>query len=415
MARLRLLLLVFAALPLFGAVCVTHVEQKGPAGPWVGEVVNLGDEGVKDVWVEAEVFDANGEWVDTMNALTCPPALSPGERATFELSISPILPADVVPPMRAEVRPVAWDSPGAAFSGEGLSVRLVEESTAGRFVLAEIRNDSPYTYHQVAVCANLRTVAGKLVDIGEGWPFPSTLRPGETRLFPMLFDSMPAGYLEFFAVGNRHCCGASIVLDPSLFRVSATRVTEAAGERELRVVGEVRNLSGQDLGSVTLAAHVDRYPLARAEASVGCGGSVGFGATAPVAFTLSLDPGADPSLVIEGIQGISDWGLFSVPVSSVARRNIGPGSVEVSGVATNATNTWIELRGICFNLRGKDGALVGTWSPAHPWQTLAPGESVALSGEVVEVAAAASAEIVAYGSPTSAPPPPIPVPVNPPQ
>jgi hypothetical protein len=409
------LLLVFAALPLFGAVCVTHVEQKGPTGPWTGEVVNVGPETLRNVSVEADVFDANGRWVDSMNALTCPPVLSPGERATFELSMSSNLPGEFVSPARAEVRPLAWGYRGVGLSDEGLSVRLVEMNAADGFILAEVRNDSGYTYHRVTVCASLRTVSGRLVEVGEGWPFPSALHPGETRVFPMVFDSMSGGYYEFFATGDRNCCGADIVLDPSLFRISATRIVETAGQRELRVVGEVRNVSGHDLGSVTLGAHVDGFPLARAEVLAGCGGYVGFGATAPVAFMLPLEPGATPSVVVEGIQAASNWSLYSLPIEGVAKRSARSGSTEISGVATNATNTWLELRGVCFNLRGKDGALVGTWSPDHSWQTLAPGESVSLSGEVVEVAAAASAEIVAYGSPTSAPPPPIPVPVNPPQ
>lgn len=34
------LLLAASAFLLFGATCVTKVEQKGPEGPWLGEVLN---------------------------------------------------------------------------------------------------------------------------------------------------------------------------------------------------------------------------------------------------------------------------------------------------------------------------------------------------------------------------------------
>ena len=420
MINARLAILALSPLLLLGATCVTHIEQKGPKGPWVGEVVNTGPDMVSDIQVEAEIYDATGNRVTWLGAGTCPSSLLPGERGTFELFFPPNSGWQATLPLHAQIDPVPWSCQGPGLPRDGLSVRLLEKDTARRYVLVEVRNDSAYTYREVSVCGNLRTSTGKLAEVGSAVPFPPIIRPGETRVFPMFFNSMPPGDFEFFAQGSRYCCGGEIIIDPALFRISATRIIEGLNGRALQVVGEVDNPTGQDLSEVALQAYVAGSPATRVEALVGCGTNIGFKSTGPATFTLPLERGADPVVVIVGIMGFSGWqNLYAIPVSKVLKQAItGSQSVRVSATLTNPTVDWVGVGGICLNLRNKDGDLVGTNSvgvfSTSQSGYIEPGDTMIVSGEVVEVDKAASAEVIAYGYATTAPPPIIPVPVNPP-
>jgi len=420
MINARLVLLALSPLLLLGATCVTSVEQRGPEGPWVGEVVNTGPDPVNNVQVEAEILDAAGNQVNWLAASTCPSSLLPGERGTFELFLPTYAGRQLMLPLRAVVHPIPWSSTGPGLPSEGLSVRVLEKDTARRYVLAKVRNDSAHTYREVSVCGNLRTPAGGLAEVGSAVPFPPVLRPGETRIFPMFFNSMPPGDFEFFAQANRYCCGAEIVIDPALFRISATRIIDGPDGRQVRVVGEMDNPTGQDLSGVVLQAYVAGSPAARVEAPVGCGSNIGFASTGPATFALSLERGADPSVVIAGIMGFGGWqDFYAIPVSKVSMHGVaGSQSTRVSATLTNPTVDWIGVGGICLNLRDKDGDLVGTNSigifSTSQSGLIEPGGSMVISGEVEGLERAESAEVIAYGQASTEPLPIVPVPVNPP-
>jgi len=408
MINARLALLLLSPLLLLGATCVTKVEQKGPTGPWIGEVLNTGPETIGDMLVTAFILDANGVAVSGPYATTCPWTLLPGERAAFEFSALPNYPYLELP-LRAEILPVRADIPWPDIPVGDLLVRLVDRDAERHYVLVEMRNDSPFTYREVAVCAILRAPDGKVAAVGSAYVFPSVIRPREARMFPIFFSSVLNGTVELFSRAMTSITSTEVLLDPSLFSVSAMRVAYGAGGRELQIVGEVRNTSGDDLAGLRLQAYPAGNTAARVEAEVGCGGSVAQGATAPVAFILPLGSGAEPIVQIVGIQGSRDVDLYPIPVRGVSRRSVpDTRSVLVEATLTNPTRSWLQIVGVCLNVRSADGALVGTLSVV-PEDDLGPGAIVAVSGEVNLLAKAASADVTAYGWPIEGPPTEIPI------
>jgi hypothetical protein len=403
MINARLALITLSPFLLLGATCVTSVEQRGPAGPWVGEVVNTSPDTAQYVTVWAEILDPTGNSVTSVSVLACPPTLLPGERGTFEILFPIDMPSEtqrrMALPLQARVQVISDSVPELHFSREGLSVRVLEKDEERRLVLAEVRNDSPNTYYGVLICANLRTPTGKLAEVGKASLFPSVLRPGEARAVSIAFNSLPPGVLEFYTDGGIYGDG-EVILDPALFHVTATRVIDGPGDRRIQVVGEVNNSTGRDLSRMKLQAYIAGSPAVRVEAEVGCGGAVALGSTAPVAFTLPLETADHPSVVIAGIQGEEHYlGLLSIPIRDVSKQPVrGSQSVRVAATLVNQTDSWIEIDGICLNLRDRTGKLVGTLSPQQGG-ILGPGATMTVSGEVADLGGAASAEAIAYGHP----------------
>jgi hypothetical protein len=402
MINARLALIALSPLLLLGATCVTSVEQRGPAGPWVGEVVNTSPDTAQYVTVWAEILDPTGNSVTSVSVLACPPTLLPGERGTFEILFPIDMPSEtqrrMALPLQARVQVISDSVPELHFSREGLSVRVLEKDEEHRLVLAEVRNDSPNTYNDVLICANLRTPTGKLAEVGKARLFPSVLQPGEARAVPISFNSLPQGVFEFYPDGGIYD-GGEVILDPSLFHATATRVIDDPGDRRIQVVGEVNNSTGRDLNRVKLQAYIADSPVVRVEAKIGCGGAVALGSTAPVAFTLPLETADHPSVVIAGIEGDEYRGLLSIPTRDVSKQPVrGSQSVRVAATLVNQTDSWIEIDGICLNLRDRTGKLVGTLSPQQGG-ILGPGATMTVSGEVADLGGAASAEAIAYGHP----------------
>src|SRR4030042_4991353 len=90
MINARLLLLALSPLLLLGATCVTHVEQKGPTGPWIGEVTNTGSDPAIDVRVNGRILDSDGKnWGGIFRAETCPFDLLPGQKGYFTAYLDP--------------------------------------------------------------------------------------------------------------------------------------------------------------------------------------------------------------------------------------------------------------------------------------------------------------------------------------
>lgn len=226
----RLLIVPLAALSmlLVAATCVANVEQKGPEGPWVGEVVNTGDQTVYGAGAVARIFDATGAGLfGNQGVFSCPSKLLPGERGAFELFInepdSPRPPGIPGPdyewayPLRAEFFQIEEPPVGTGQArGDGLLVREIERIPAERRVRVELTNNSSAQYRQFTVCAVLRDANGKLLEVArsDGPPLPFTLFPGDVIALDLLFVSLPPGELRYHALGlwdapYEDCCPAN--------------------------------------------------------------------------------------------------------------------------------------------------------------------------------------------------------------
>lgn len=403
------------ALPalFLGATCVTRVEQKGPTGPWVGEVTNTGPDPVGYVYTHAQVFDASNQSLGDWGTQACPLTLFPGETGVFEL----LLPTDyrselAIKPLRAEFDALAQSSSGPAWDGsrEGLTAQLIEKDSTRGYALVEITNSSPRTYRALTICAVLRTLDGRPAAVASASPFPSVLRPGEKVRTVMLFDPMPGGFFELFPSGDSQCCSSEVVLDPSSFRITAKKVVSGPQGRELQVVGELDNTSGQDLTGVELEAHLESDPAVSTRISVGCDGMIGYGSHGSAAFSLPLDSGDQPSVVIGGIQGYGGGGeIYRVPVSAITMARRGS-DVLVSVTFSNPTDKWLNLWAACLDLHGANGILVGNAqinveAPPNAFAPyLAPGAEMRISGAITPLAFATSAHAVAYAYVSDTPP-----------
>jgi hypothetical protein len=82
MKKLKKRMLCIAALlsgaTFLAATCFSRTQQRGPAGPWVGEVTNYGAQPAAGVAVRANLFDASGRYVGLSTAFTCPATIPPG-------------------------------------------------------------------------------------------------------------------------------------------------------------------------------------------------------------------------------------------------------------------------------------------------------------------------------------------------
>ena len=118
------------------------------------------------------------------------------------------------------------------------------------------------------------------------------------------------------------------------------------GAIELQVVGEMENVSGQDLTEVALQAYVEGEPAFPVWSSVGCGdGTIGHGAKGSAAFTLPLQPGDKTAVVIAGIEAYEGQDVYPVPVSGVSETRQGEDFL-VSATLSNPTASWLWIKGL---------------------------------------------------------------------
>ncbi len=422
-------------LPLLfiSATCITDVRRHGTTGPWVGEVTNYDRSTIASVYMTGRIEDATGRTLQGVGVPVCPSQLAPGERGTFEVfpdgvytppgQPAPVPPYTFVPDPGIQAYPVDTQAPGDAhngFTGEGLTTRLVSKDAVRRFALVELTNGSPFTYQNIVVCANLRTSTGSLAEVGSAMPFPNTLRPGESQTFPVFFNSMPDGTIEFIPRGANYCCSNGVKLTTGGFDVTATKLVD--GGTALRVVGETHNNSGQTLNGTSLSAHAGESWADRADAvAVACGGVAPSGTAAPGAFTIPLASRPKQlTATIEGVEGYFGTNTYTPPVSDVASAEGARSASDlptrhVAATISNPTTAWIVIDGACLSLRDARGRLVGTASIADtlPYNDrfLAPGAHLRVSADVEELEPSAMAEGAAYGQPTQQPAQPIAVPV----
>lgn len=413
--RTRLLLIATAlpSLALLGATCVTNVQQHGAAGPWVGEVANYDSSEVREVSVEARVFDADGNELAHSFVPTCPHVLAPGEHGTFEYFYDGYgAPAPRLP-LSASFA-AAYLPYGRRFERDGLTVREVRRDIRRHFALMELRNESALTYSNVEVCANLRTPGGIVAELGRAAPFPSTLRPGDARTFPIFFNSMPDGVLDVHAGGSPTCCPTVRPLDPGLFQITASKLIDDGERRVLRVIGEWRNPTGKPLGSARVSAEIVGSPADRVEgANAGCGdesvgGHVGVDGLAPAEFDIPVDGSvANPRPIVVGLQATESYPLVQITaeVDAIAPSTVnGEEGLRVTATLHNATDRPTYVLGACFNVRDKSGRLVGT-TISSDRLIVAPQSSTVASAFVRPLAHGVSGEVVALAyAPTSPPP-----------
>jgi hypothetical protein len=220
---MRILAIVpFGALSILmlAATCIANVEQKGPEGPWVGEIVNAGDEPVNHVYVIPRIYDSTGREIfgagGSSPGDSCPSTLLPGERGAFEVFFERPRDgqAEPLPPLRAEFPPGAIDFPDAAGpTGDGLLAELVAEVPDQRLVRVRITNNSNHPYSDLTVCGVLRAQDGRLAEVGRAsGPTPAgdlyasdnatIVYPGDAIDLDLFFNTMPEGSVRLFPSGN---------------------------------------------------------------------------------------------------------------------------------------------------------------------------------------------------------------------
>ncbi len=197
---------------LLGATCIANVEQKGPEGPWVGEVVNMGEQPVNHVQVLPRIFDATGRQVFGGGGVadTCPFILFPGERGAFEVFFERAQDGapEPVPPLRAEFPEIAVEYPGAVgLASHGLLAEVVSEKPDQLFVRVRLTNSSNHRYSDLTVCGVLRTPDGRLAEVGRaagpGYTGEATtmLLPDEAIELDVFFNTMPEGSIRLHPAG----------------------------------------------------------------------------------------------------------------------------------------------------------------------------------------------------------------------
>lgn len=426
MINARLALLAFSPLLLLGATCVTHVEQKGPTGPWIGEVTNSGSDPEIDVRVNGRILDSDGKnWGGIFRAETCPFDLLPGEKGYF----TAYLDSQGIPPSVLEKLPTpppltltSFDtySCGSRPLTTGLAFRVIDVFPEHNSALVEMRNDSQNTYFDVDVCGLLFNRSGEVQEIAQRSPFPAaSFKPGDTVEFPITFSAPIDGPMQF-AAKSAFETRQDVFLDSWHFELSASRVVQTEQGRELQVAGEIRNDSTVDLDSAEYEFYLESSPTVRASGWVGSYGylrpppdgatrvrfwGTGFipaGKKAPVVFSLPLDEDDSAHVEFAGVTAhtasVNTSRIAATDVSSWRRPD--SDEVRVTGTLTNPFDAPMHLF-LCFELRGARGQLVG--SACEHYCGMRAHDSWTESMTITELAPMESIEVSAYLRPGTCP------------
>jgi hypothetical protein len=406
--RFRYAALALPALMLLAATCVGDTHQRGPAGPWVGEVTNYGADPVPGAYVTADVFTADGSPLGREYVYTCPATIPPGGHGTFELFVATS--GDEKLPLRATFAPVALPGAWGGEAWEGFSTRLVSTNPAKRVAMVEVGNDSGLALDQMRVCGNIRDASGALLEVGSTRMFPTVLRPGQSQTVPIFFNSMPAGDLTFEFSAQGACCSGASTFDPSDFQITAARITDGPAGRMLVVAGEMRNRSGRDLQHLRMEAYDEDAPELRVGADLGCQGIVGFDGKAAAIFAIPVGPNVtEDDVRIAGIQADPSNSEYAIETSDVTMARLpdqpdGLGSVAIGAMLHNPTAKWLNVHAACATVRDRQGHAIGVVQlrtgdgDASPYAPLLPpGAIVKVTGAGYVVDTPASANAQAYG------------------
>lgn len=428
-------ILLLAPLLLIAATCVTDVRQRGPAGPWVGEVTNYGPEATGYTYVDGTISDAQRRVLGNWQTLGCPVITLPGETTAFEIAIEegildePWLGFEPVLPLRLDsLRAggfLVTDQEMQYGVQRGLlTQRIISNNAEHDYAVIELRNDSPFDVQLSNLCAVHRNSTGAVVSVATTSVVNSLVRRGDSLTLPVFFSTLGSWEIDVFAEGVRYqgCCSVSV--PTSAVSVSMMKVVDRADGRYLYVTGTVRNERDDDITSLEMSAHLDdRWEERIDRAFIGCEGQLGRDAITPFMIEIPVaSADTDRTLVVEALAA-SAGQLYEFPVTGVALGSVMPqvdGFPEtrsVSATLTNDSNVWIEAYGACVALKDSAGRIVGAgyMNPDYPNRFVAPGTSVRVTTEVTQLAPATAADVIAYGIPTSGPPPtPIADPIVPP-
>ncbi len=418
----------FRTLPLFAllvglpfllnATCITRVDQKGPAGPWTGEVVNSGSYPIEASSVQSRIVDANGKDVAFGVMKFCPP-IQPGEKGYFIVSaVSPAVINNASGPITLPLHIGAIEgySSRPPFASDLIFqvLRIYPEHNA---VIVAMKNNSTNIYRHLLACGVLLSPSGQVQSIGQKRVYPGAVfAPGDTITFPIQFHSWVDGGSFVFGLDANFGSALDTELPPAAFQLGAYKVVDTASGRQLQVVGEIENTSGIDLGNVLYEAYLTTSPTVRVSGNVcpngadfrtgdnyydGCG-LVLAGEKAPVRFSLPLDPNDSPQVEIAGIDGatlesVAPAPYFKIPVTNIQRQRVSSESVRVTATIRNPTTVHALLGELCFDLRGSNGKLVGNACGGGPSLGLDPGQSTTVSRVVSELAPSTSVDVIAYG------------------
>lgn len=390
-----------------GATCVTKVEQKGPTGPWVGEVTNTGSDPQIDVRVKTVVVDSSGKprWGGS-RAETCPFDLLPGQKGYFiQDALSLPATSDASPPLQlSSVDAYSCESGPLT---NGVTFGVVKKLPDHNSVLVEMRNNSASTYYDVDICGLLFDESGNVQDIAAARPFPAAmLKPNEAVTFPITFDTAIDGRIQF-AARSAFATHDDVELDASHFEITASKVVQTDKRRELQVVGEVVNDSAVDLDDAQYEVYLDSDPTVRATGWVGSiiifgpAGGTGFipaGGRTPVVFSLPLKDGDSTQVKSAGIIAHTSQlpTATRIPVTGAQVDWTQPGVGWVQGTLTNPFDTRAQVF-FCIELKGSRGQVIG--AACRDASTVDAHESFAISRTIDEVAPAESFEVFAYARP----------------
>lgn len=420
MKLLRLLpLLVLPALFL-GATCVTHVDQQGPTGPWVGEVTNTGADVQMHLNYSVDILDANGKFVEFMGGEICPFSLEPGQKGFFQVSAVPAVALTEHPEL---VLPLHISLPrfsSAQPEPDGISYKVLKEYPEHKAILVQATNNSANTYRSVRICALNIAPSGDVREVSVGSPFLAVnFGPGDVDNFVVPFNSPLDGTFQFSADSSGSDIDTAIKSPPFDY---VSKIVQTDKGRELHVVGEVTNTSGRDLTFTWFQAYLESSPTVRINGFVGTtdptttgivsgAGVMAAGQKMPLAFTLPLDSRDTTAAKIEGIVGTalpstySHYTLSPIPVRDVVDESTGADTVKILATLSNPGDEGMNLNSLCFYARDARGKLIGGQCGfAPPW--IEPHSSAAVSQEVTLIGAgqAVSVDVVAYGHAGPKPP-----------
>ncbi len=277
-------------------------------------------------------------------------------------------------------------------------VRLVERYPEHNAIIAEVSNDTSDLYYSSGICANLRDASGSIVEVGRGALFPTLLKPGETRQVPIYFNSLPEGTIEFHIRGGPVTTetARTALLDPSMLKITASRVVQTDHGRELQGVGEIHNNLQTDLAATQFQLRLKSSPTVLGGGLVGAG-EILQGEDTAFSFAIPLGDTDKPEVEVVGIEGMPlHLDLPPLFVKQVTRERVSPDTWKVSATIVNpSASEGLQVNLLYFNLRGSDRQIVGTSGLVEQW--IEPGGSATFSQTVTALAPVASAEIIANG------------------
>jgi len=373
MKLLRILPLLLLPALFLGATCVTRVDQQGPTGPWIGEVVNTGDTLQPDVHVYGWFQDADGRWVGGLYAETCPFDLLPEQRGYFFRPAADSQADLVLPFSLAEDESYSCQQHSLT---TGMHLRIISMSDDHKSALVEARNDSQNTYYDLGACGVSFAPSGEAEDVAKNPDLPTRiLRPGDRVQFSLNFHSPVTGHVD---LAVKSAFGTyDTVLDSSHFEVTSSKVVQTNSGPQLQVVGEVRNDLPVDLVNAQFEAYLESSPSTRVSGWIGPFDYAGWGPNqgqvmgdgfipadgkAPFAFSIPLPPNerGSPSVRFAGVVA-SRSNDTEVPllVTDVSSQQSAPGSLIITATVRNPSAGTLYLDSMCFEARGAAGELVG--------------------------------------------------------